>query len=468
MNQNAAFTSGSLFRHITVASFTSSVGLMAIFAVDLIDLLFISVLGIDELAAAAGYASTVMFFASSINIGTAIATSALVSTAVGAGDEKLARERATSFAALTIVVGIVVPVLILLNVDWLVAQLGAEGAVATKAVGYLWIVIPFTIFSGLSMVAVSMLRAHGDVKIAMYPSIFGAITNAVLDPILIFALGLGLPGAAWATAVARVVTFAFAMYPALKTYKAFAWPELGFIMREMVNVLRFTLPAVVANMAFPVGMAILTWTASRYGSEAVAGMAIVLRILPVAFAVARAAPGAIAPIIGQNYGASNMERVRQAYLDGIKFSALYVLAIMLLLFIFRQQVADLFSATGETREMILFFCSPLCTGVFFTCVIAIGNGALNSLGRPMLSPWIDWGRNTIGTLPFVLIGPQLLGGPEGILLGYVTGGAIFAGCSYWLMVRTIDSIEESQKPEANRVGTSKYGHSDAFDKSVGM
>jgi len=180
VNQNAAFTSGSLFRHIAVASFTSSVGLMAIFAVDLIDLLFISMLGIDELAAAAGYASTVMFFASSINIGTAIATSALVSTAVGAGDDKLARERATSFAALTILVGIVIPVLILLNVDWLVAQLGAEGAVATKAVGYLWIVIPFTIFSGLSMVAVSMLRAHGDVKIAMYPSIFGAITNGRL------------------------------------------------------------------------------------------------------------------------------------------------------------------------------------------------------------------------------------------------------------------------------------------------
>ena len=60
-------------RHVSVSSFTASIGLMAIYAVDLIDLIFISMLGYEVLAAAAGYASALMFFTSAINIGVSVA-----------------------------------------------------------------------------------------------------------------------------------------------------------------------------------------------------------------------------------------------------------------------------------------------------------------------------------------------------------------------------------------------------------
>ncbi|MEM0950333.1 MAG: MATE family efflux transporter, partial [Pseudomonadota bacterium] len=55
--KTAKFTTGSIMRHVTVSAFTASIGLMAIYAVDLIDLIFISMLGYEEMAAAAGYAS---------------------------------------------------------------------------------------------------------------------------------------------------------------------------------------------------------------------------------------------------------------------------------------------------------------------------------------------------------------------------------------------------------------------------
>ena len=69
----ARFLEGSLFRHVTVMSLTASVGLMAIFAVDFVDMIFISMLGKDELAAAVGYAGAILFFTTSFNIGVAIA-----------------------------------------------------------------------------------------------------------------------------------------------------------------------------------------------------------------------------------------------------------------------------------------------------------------------------------------------------------------------------------------------------------
>ena len=82
----AQFLEGNLFRHVTVMSLTSSVGLMAVFAVDLINMIFISMLGRAELAAAIGYAGAILFFTTSFGIGMAIGVGALVARALGARD----------------------------------------------------------------------------------------------------------------------------------------------------------------------------------------------------------------------------------------------------------------------------------------------------------------------------------------------------------------------------------------------
>ena len=78
----ARFVTGNLFRHVSVMSLTASVGLMALFAVDFIDMIFISMLGKEELAAAIGYAGAILFFTTSFGIGIAIAAGALVSRAL--------------------------------------------------------------------------------------------------------------------------------------------------------------------------------------------------------------------------------------------------------------------------------------------------------------------------------------------------------------------------------------------------
>ena len=69
----AVFLHGSLMRHVSVMSFTASVGIVSIFAVDFVDMVFISMLGQAELAAAIGYTGTLLFFTNAINIGLSIA-----------------------------------------------------------------------------------------------------------------------------------------------------------------------------------------------------------------------------------------------------------------------------------------------------------------------------------------------------------------------------------------------------------
>ncbi|GAL21883.1 multidrug and toxin extrusion (MATE) family efflux pump YdhE/NorM homolog [Vibrio maritimus] len=106
--QSAKFVEGSTMRHILVMSGTSTVGIMAIFIVDLLDMLFISMLGQAELAAAVGFAGTLTFFATSVSIGTSIAMGALMSKAIGAKDISYAREIGSSVLVISFLISAIV------------------------------------------------------------------------------------------------------------------------------------------------------------------------------------------------------------------------------------------------------------------------------------------------------------------------------------------------------------------------
>lgn len=441
----ASFTQGNLMRHVSMMSFTASLGLMAVFVVDLIDIIFISMLGQEALAAAAGYASTVMFFASAVNIGLSVAAGALVSRAIGADNEVDAREFATSVAIISVIVGIILPILALPNVHAILGLLGAEGEVAEKAAQYLWIILPTTMVSGLSMTAVAVLRAYGDGSRAMYPALAGGAANGILDPIFIFALGLGLPGAAWATVAARFVTLAMALYPAVKRYNAFTYIRPQCVRRDTRAAMQIAVPAVLGTVATPVGTAIVTREMAKYGTDAVAGMAIISRIIPVVFSVVLALSGAIGPIIGQNYGAGQMGRVKEAFFDGLKFVGIYVLLAAGLLFVLREPIAGLFDATGMTKTLILLFCGPLALASFFNGAIFVSNASFNNLGHPGYSTLINWGRNTLGTWPLAVWAGMIWGAP-GVLIGQAIGGVLFAGIAVALGLRVIANPEEDLIP----------------------
>lgn len=453
----ATFARGNLMRHVTVMSLSTSVGLMAIFAVDLIDLVFISMLGHHHLAVAAGYASAIMFFTSSVNIGLSIAAGVLAASSIGAGKAQEAREYATSTAMFVLIIGAILPLIILPNITFLLSLLGATGDEVELAASYLWIILPFTFLSGLSMVVVSVLRAYGESSSAMYPSFFGAVTNAALDPLLMFSLGLGLNGAAWATVLARFVTLAFALYPALRKHSAFAFPRVRWLSRDFLAVSKLAVPGVLTNVATPVGTAIVTREMAKFGAEAVAGMAIIGRLTPVAFAVVLALSSAIGPIIGQNYGANSMERVHKTFIEGLKFLAVYVVGMALILFMFRVQIADLFDAQGQARSLIYLFSGPLALAAFFNGAIFVSNAAFSNLGHPSYSTWINWGRNTLGTWPFALAGAAVWGAP-GVLIGQALGGIAFALLAIWLGLRVIHT--KTNERTKHLFHNEHFGHRD--------
>ena len=138
-NQTAKFVEGSTMRHILVMSGAGSVGLMALFVVDLLDMLFISMLGQVELAAAVGFAGTLTFFSTSVSIGTSIAMGALVSKAIGSKNQEHARNLATSIMLTAFVISLTITAVMFAYIPELLAAIGAKGVAAERAQAYLQI-----------------------------------------------------------------------------------------------------------------------------------------------------------------------------------------------------------------------------------------------------------------------------------------------------------------------------------------
>jgi putative MATE family efflux protein len=429
---NAVFLRGNLFRHISVMSLTSSVGLMAVFLVDFVDMIFISMLGKEELAAAVGYAGAILFFTTSVGIGMAIAGGALVARALGADDADLARRRATNTLVYGVLTGGVFSAVVWLNLPFLVSLLGASGETLDLAVGYLRIIIPTLPLLLVGMVGGAILRAHGAARLAMMATIWGGLVNAVLDPVLIFGLNLELTGAALASVAARLTIATVALLPILRHYGGLARPEPRGLAADFRPVFALALPAILTQLATPVGQAFVTRSMAEFGEAAVAGMAIVARLTPVAFGVIFALSGAVGPIIGQNAGAGEGARVRRAYRDALLFTAVVVVPISLILFLLRGPIVALFDAEGVTVELVYLFCGPLALAFFFNGMLFVSNAAFNNLGHAFTSTLLNWGRHTIGTILPVILFAGLFGA-SGVLIGQAVGGMVFGLLSMWLV-----------------------------------
>ncbi len=132
MSTDARFISGSTMRHVVVMASTGATGLMALFLVDLLDMYFISLLGQVELAAAIGFAGTLLFFSTSVSIGISIAQGALVSRAIGSGDRQKAIRVASSVFVFSFITGCVVAALMLFFLPELLAMIGAKGRLQSR------------------------------------------------------------------------------------------------------------------------------------------------------------------------------------------------------------------------------------------------------------------------------------------------------------------------------------------------
>ena len=319
-------------------------------------------LGEVDLAAAVGYSGSILFFTTSISIGIAIACGALVSKSIGEGDNKKARRYIINIYVIGALFAIVLAIVIWINVPWLLSLLGAIGRTQELSTQYLRIIIPSMPIMLIAMCSGAALRAVGAAALSMYATVTAGIVNAVLDPILIFGLGLGIKGAAWASVAARVVMMAIGLYTSINKHSLIARFQIGPCLKDLPKITAIAFPAILTNISTPIGNAYVTASMAQFGDGAVAAMSVIGRVIPVAFGVIFALSGAVGPIVGQNFGAKKFDRVSRTLSDSMLFAFLYVFMVSIVLFLLRNQVPTLFSLSGSSSALVVFF----CTWIVFT------------------------------------------------------------------------------------------------------
>lgn len=439
------FTTGSTLRHVISMTATGSIGLIAIFIVDALNLFYISMLGVQELAAAIGFAGTLLFFTISVAIGLVIATSAVVSRALGRGDRA---EAARLGGASMVFMGLATTAMAIAVwpfLDTLVGWMGARGETAEIATRFLRMVVPSTPIMALGMCTTGILRGVGDARRAMYVTLAGGIAAAILDPILIFGFDLGIDGAAISTVLSRCVILAVGLHGAHVVHRLIHMPDRARLTAALRPFFIIGVPAVLTQIATPVGNTYVTIELARFGDDAVAGWAIVGRIIPVAFGVIFALSGAVGPILGQNYGARLYGRLVDTMRDSLIVTLVYCLVVWVLLAIFAGQIAGLFGATGEARELVVFFCLFAAGSFLFNGALFVANAAFNNLGFPGYSTLFNWGRSTLGVIPFVWAGAHFFGA-KGVVAGWGLGAVIFGIASVIVCFRLVRRIARTPQP----------------------
>ncbi len=439
------FLTGSVMGHVLVMTSTGAIGLVAIFVAELIDVLFLSLLGDVEVLAAIGYSGPLLFLTVSIAIGLSIATVSQVAPAIGVGDRARARRISGSVYAVTLVISAVLSLAMLPFLPWLLGLMGAKGRTAELAFGYLLIVVPSLPPLALAMVGSAVLRSVGDAQRAMHVTLGAAVVTVILDPILIFWMGWGLEGAAIATVVARLVIMLIAFDAVWRIHGLIEWPTMQGIRLDLRPLLAIALPAIATNAATPVANAIVTAAFGPYGDSAVAGWAVIGRVQPVAFGFVFAMSGSVGPIIGQNLGAGLYERMREAFSASLKVVALYTVLAWVVLAMAAPGLIGIFKLTGDGAKLLGLYCTWLAPVFGFQGSLFVANAVFNTLRRPHVATGINWARAILGTLPFTMVGGWALGA-EGVLIGQLLGGFVFGSIAIWLAFRLMKEVAGDGRP----------------------
>ncbi len=438
----ARFLQGSIFRHVVVMTLTGALGLMTLFIVDLADLYFLSSLNDTHITAAIGFGGTIDFANLSLAIGAGIAAVALVSRNMGARQPDRAKQFASNALYMSLGISALYTVLVAIFISPILSLLGATGETAHQAKIFIWTLSPGFICLAGALSCSFSLRGIGDAKRAMYVTLASAITTLILDPLFIFKFGWGIQGAAAANAISYALCFAVGLYGLGKVHgflMPFSWQNFK---RDWSAVWSIALPSIVSQLATPFAAGYMNYVFAPYGDEIITASTVVNRVVPVAFGVIFSLSGAVGPIIGQNFGAKDYPRVKRALRDGLAFAMIYSVATSLILYLLRGQLIAAFHIAGRAAELVNFFATYIAVSWAFLGGLFVAAAAFNNLGKPTYSTWTNWGRATLGTIPFAIIGGAYAGA-EGILVGTALGGIIFGLGSMILAYRLVNQISVS-------------------------
>lgn len=411
---------------------------------------FVGTLGI----AAITVVMPISFFFSSIGMAIGVGGSSVISRALGAGESHKASMTLGNMACLTVIMAVLVVFGGYFYDTPILRLFGAQGDIMAPAQSYFGIVLTGIPCLAWAMMTNNAMRAEGKPKKSMVAMLIPAITNIILDPIMIIWLDMGLEGAAWATSIsyyaAAVYTLLF--YVTGKSELATFWKYLRLqweIVREIFSIGFVTLARQGAVSLLTI---VLNNALFQYGSElSVAVYGVINRVMMFAnFPVLGVTQGFL-PIAGYNYGAAYWQRVK----DTIRIAIVAGTGIAFIIFIgvmaFAHPLVALFTQDpqllrdGPIALRIVFLATPLITAQL------IGSAYFQAVGKPIPALFLTLTKQGFFLVPLILVLP-LFFQLEGIWYAFPVADILAAAVTLWALRREVKhnlngSIQEAKLQE---------------------
>jgi len=414
MNQKNHLTEGSVTKKLIFLTVPMIFAMLSMVAFNLVDTFFVSRLGTVELAAM-GFTFPIVMFILSISSGFGIAISSLVSRAIGRGDHHQVKRLTTDSLILAIIVMLIIAVLGFLSMDWMFRLLGADGTSLFLVKQYMRIWYFGVIFVVIPMIGNNAIRACGDTLFPSLIMVASVLVNIILDPLLIFGLWgfprLELEGAAIATVISHVVALVCSL--AVLHFKEklldFSLPSLGEFIGSARQFFYIGIPSAVSRLLMPVTMAVIMRLVSGFGDVAVAAFGVAVKVEMFVFTLIMALATALIPFVGQNWGAKNFSRVKEAIKKANIFSFVWGLGIFVALWVLAFPLGHLFGKDIEVANYIkqYLWLVPISYG-FRGCSFLVAS-VFNAMNKPLASVGLNLARMLVFYIPLAIIGSRIAG-----------------------------------------------------------
>ena len=374
--------------------------------------------------------------------------SAVLSMALGAKDERRAKNASSFVTYASLIVGVVFALILIVFMDPILALFGANAETYEFARGYTFHIAygaPFIIWSAA---ASFIVRAEGASREAMIGSMIGTIANIVLDPIFISVLGQGTAGAAIATTIGNVMASGYYLWYFLRKSRMLSISWRYFTVRGgiLTKICSSGLPTAIFSALMSVSTIVLNQLLVVYGNDPVAAIGIVFKANMFITFLQMGLANGVQPLLGYNYGAGNMERFREVESYTKKCCLAAGVIATVLYFVFREEIISLFISDSDViaygvQMLIAYMLSGPVIGILF-----VNMNCMQSVGHAFPATVLSVLRQGILLIPLLYL-LRALFGLNGVILGQSVTDYIAVILSIF-MWRKIRSRVEKKQPEA--------------------
>ena len=372
-----------------------------------------------------------------IAVGFGIGMNAAAAYYLGAKEQQRADDIVTSGLILSLLHGVILMAAALLFAPAFVSLFTENEKILADGVKYSNLVFIFAVPNVIAITFEKIFQAEGRMKVSMLSMLCGCVANIILDPLLIFGIGIfpkmGIEGAAIATGIGQVIPLIVYLFIFIKHPVSlhFHWHKKNFQKRLVAQMYGVGIPATL-NLALPSFMiTALNGILAVYSASYVLVLGIYYKLQTFIYLTANGIVQGIRPLVGYNYGAGEYDRVKKITHTSMGLIALVMVMGMAISCAIPQQLMGLFTTSRTTMEIGGAALRIISFGFVVSSVSVTFSGVLEGLGKGMPSLLISLARYIVVMLPVSFVLSRLLQA-LGVWYGFAVTEYIVAVLSYYI------------------------------------